>query len=178
MRTTDRILAVVLGLAGFAVGILVLCEVVYTQLGNSGHLLIPYEPVAAFFREQRYDDVLVIAIGCVVALVGLVLLVAEVRRRRPALSVLRGMRDDVVTAMSNRSVGRAITAAVDQVPGVSSSEAAVRRNRIAVTTRTPLRDPGGLESAVTAAASDAVQGLDLLKAPRLKVHVAQRRGSS
>jgi len=178
MRTTDRILAIMLGLAGFVFGILVICEVVYSQVGNVGHLVIPYEPVASFLREHRWKDVLVIVIGCIVALAGLLLLVAEVRRRRPDLSVLRGRRDDVLTAMSNRSVGRAITAAVDQVPGISSSATAVRRNRISVTARTGLRDPRDLESSVTAAATDAVRDLDLIGAPRLRVRVAHLRGSS
>ena len=52
MRTVDRVLALVLGLAGLALGIVVVAEVVQGLLGRPGHLLVPYEGVATWLRSR------------------------------------------------------------------------------------------------------------------------------
>ena len=77
MRTLDRVLAVVLAIVGFAAGIALTVEVAHRALGGSGHLLIPYEPVAAFVRSNAWSSPAVLIIGAALAVLGLVLLVAQ-----------------------------------------------------------------------------------------------------
>lgn len=178
MRTADRILAIVLGLGLFCIALIAVVEIVYTALGNSGHLLVAYESVPTYLREHLWTDTIIIVGAIVVALVGLLLLVVELKRRRPDLRVLGNARDDVVAAMPNRSLARVVTNAATSVPGVSSAKASVRRNKITVAATTSLREPGDLQARATAAATSALADLELATMPKLDVGLTTTKESS
>lgn len=171
MRTFDRIAAVLLALVGFAAGVLLVVEIVFRATGGKGHLLVPYEPVASFFRDNAWSSTVIILIAIALVVVGLVLLVAELKPRRPSLLVLESADPDVTAALSRRSIARVLESSAADVSGVDSTSATVRSRRATLTAHTQLRDPGDLESTVTSAAQEALSSLDLRRAPSLSVRV-------
>lgn len=176
MRTFDRVAAVVLALVGFAAGILLAVEIAYRALGNTGHLLIPYEPVAAFVRGNAWSSSVVIVIAVVLVVVGLVLLIAELKPRQPGLLVMNSPHPDVTAALPRKSIGRVVEAAVADVPGVDHTSTQVRGRKVVLTAHTPLTEPGDLQSVVDRQAGQALAALNLRRTPSLSVRV--QKGNS
>lgn len=176
MRAFDRVAAVVLALAGFLGGTLLAVEIGYRALGNSRHLLVPYEPVAAFVRGNAWSSAVVIAIAVGLIVVSVLLLIAELKPRRPGLLVLNSSHPDVTAAVPRKSVGRVVEAAATEVPGVDDASTKVRGRSVVLTARTPLTDPGNLQSLLTTRATAAVAALNLRRTPSVTVRV--QKGSS
>lgn len=174
MRSVDRVLALVLGLAGLGGGVLLAAEVVQGLLGRPGHLLVPYEGAAAWLREHTWSSGWVVAIGGVLAGLGLLLLLAELKPRRRTLLVVAADDDTgVVTALSRTGVGRALEQAVSGLPGVDGTRSRVRRRTAVLTVRTALRDTGDLEGQVRERATAALASLGLVAAPKLSVDLQE-----
>jgi hypothetical protein len=171
MRTFDRFLAVVLALVGFVAGALLVVEIAYRALGNRGHALVAYEPAAAFVRRHPWSAGVVITIAVVMIVVGLALVLAELKPRRAALLVLQSEDADVTAALPRRSVGRVVEASAAGLSGVDSTSAKVRGRRVVLTAHTPLRDAGDLQAAVTQQAQDALSALRLRRTPSLTVRL-------
>lgn len=169
MRTVDRVLAVVLAVLGFATGIALAVEIGHRAFGGTGHLLVPYEPVASFLRGNAWSSPPVLVIGAVLAVLGLLLLIAELKPRRPGLLVLESGHPDVTAALPRASVARVVEHATSDLPGVDSARATTRGRTIAVTVRTPLARPGDLPAEVEAAATRALGDLRLRRTPTVTV---------
>ncbi|SDN79586.1 hypothetical protein SAMN05660199_00700 [Klenkia soli] len=169
MRSVDRVLALVLGLVGLAGGILVAAEVVQGLLGRPGHLLVPYEGTASWLRDHTWSSGAVLTIGGVLAVLGLLMLVLELKPRRRTLLVVATEDDDVVTAVSRTGVGRALEQSVAGLSGVDGTRSSVGRRTATLTVRTALRETGDLESVVRERAGVALQSLGLVAAPKLDV---------
>ncbi|MBA3524197.1 MAG: hypothetical protein H0T85_06530, partial [Geodermatophilaceae bacterium] len=124
MRTTDRILAVLFGLAGLVGGVLIVVEIAYRGLGNTGYLLVPWNSLSGYLREKSWSAVAVITTGVVLAVLGLLLVLAELKPRRPGLLVLASVHPDVTAALPRRAVSRVISTALEDTPGVEHSSVA------------------------------------------------------
>ena len=177
MRAVDRLLSVVIALALLVSGLVVAAEVVHARTGRPGHLLVPWESAATWAREHTFGDPVVVAIGVAVAVIGLALLVAEIRRRRPALLVLQARADGVICAVSRASVSRALAARAEDVDGVRRASARLGRRRADVRAVTGLRDPGDLQDRVTADTSEWLGRLGLVDPPTIRVRL-ERKASS
>lgn len=171
MRGVDRVLALVLGLAGLGGGVLLAAEAVHALVGGAGHLVVPYGGAARWLREQSWSGAWVLVVGAVLAAVGLALLVAELAPRRRTLLVVATEEPDVVTAVSRSGVGRALEQAVASVPGVEGTRSRVGRRGVRLTVRTALRDSAELETQVRERSAAALAGLGLAAAPPLDVEL-------
>lgn len=177
MRTTDRILALVLGLGLFTLSGLVVAEVVYAALGNPGPLLLPYPAVAEFLLSHSWSSGWVVTGSAVFALLGLILLLSEVRRRRPALLAMRGQDPNVVSALSRRSIQRVLAQAVGSVAGVDKISTRVGRRTVRVKAVTWRGAPDNVRAEATARGEAALAGLRLQKAPALALTLTSARHS-
>lgn len=171
MRTTDRVLALVLGLALFALGCLVVAEVGYAALGNSGPLLLPYPDVADFLRRTPWTSGWIVAGAAVLAVLGLVLFGSEVRRRRPGLLAMRSDDPNVVAAVSRKSVVRAMQTAVNDAAGIERSTVRVGARKIRVRASARSGAPADVDADATQHAGSALSGLALQREPKLSVTV-------
>lgn len=172
MRTTDRILTLILSLALFAFGCLVVAEVVQSALGNPEPLLLPYPAVAEFFGANTWTSGWVVAGAVVVGLLGLLLFLSEVRRRRPALLAMRTTDPGVVAAISRKSITRALDSAVRGAPGIERSTVRPGRRKIRIRAAARSGAPADVREQVTRRAEDALNGLALQGEPTLSVSVS------
>ena len=175
MRGFDRVASVLLAVVGFAAGIALAVEIAHRAFGGTGHLLVPYEPLARFVRDNAWSAPVVIVIGAVLAALGLLLLVAELKPRRPGLLVLESGHPDVTAALPRASVARVVEHATSDLPGLDHVRATARGRKVSLTARTPLAQPGDLPAGVEAAATRALQELHLRRTPTVTVRV---QGSS
>lgn len=177
MRTTDRLLALVLGLVLFALSGLVVVEIIYAALNNPRPLLLPYPSVAEFFGTHGWSAGWIVAGSVVVALLGLILLGSELRRRRPALLAMQSSQPQVVAGVSRTSIERVLAAAVGSVAGVEKTSTRVGRRTVRVSALTWSGAPDTVRGEATAAGEDALAGLRLQKTPSLALKLTTGRAS-
>jgi len=176
MKVFDRVLAVVLAVALFAAGVVSALEIGWTAgLGKSGHLLVPYESAREFLRTHTWDAAAVRGICLAAAAVGLLLLAAQLKPRRPGLLAVHAGDDPAVTVgVARRSLSRGLAAAATDVDGISGASAKIGGRRAKVTATSELRDVDGLQPRLQTHLEEWIAGLRLIRPPRLSVHVKQK----
>jgi hypothetical protein len=171
----DRLAAVLLALALLLVGVLVPAEIVHTAvLAKPGRLILPWEALTRFFTGHAWSTGPVLTLSAVTAGVGLVLLLAELKRRRRGLLRLSTDDEHLTAGTTRRSLQRALAVRAEEVDGISSASAKVRRRRASVAATTGLRNPGDLRQRLTDQLTGWLDGLGLVKAPRLRVRLSSR----
>jgi hypothetical protein len=169
MRALHRVLATVLALVLFLGGLLAVVEIVLAQLGRAP-LVVPRDRWAAWLDDQTWETPAVRAALVLVALVGLLLVLAAVRRGRPALLPLpAGAAPPGVRAhASRRTVERSLADAVRDVDGVVAARASAGRRRVTVLVRSMTRS-GDPEQRVREAVDQRLRSLGLAGSLRPRV---------
>lgn len=173
MRLLSRLLAVLLGLGLAALGVLLILEVIWAARGLPP-LLLPYVPLARDMRAHQWDDLLVLAACALAALLGLLLVVSQLHRRRRLKVRLADTSPGMRAATTRRTVRQTARAAACAVEGVSEARARFRRRRVRVRVHTLLRK--GEEPLAEQVRDRVAERLDRLGlARRPKVVVSVRR---
>jgi hypothetical protein len=171
----DRVVAVILGLILLSLGALITAEVIWSKgMGRSGHLVLPYESSSRYLHHHAWSSTPIRVISAAVAAVGLILLLLELKRRRPAALTMAGSTAGVVTSISRRSLGRMLTRVAASVPGIAEGRARVSRRRATVRAQTRLRDPGDLEQQLGREMSESLDSMQLTRPLRLRIRLSQR----
>jgi len=165
-----RVLAFVLATALLAAAVIGLVEIALAAL-HRPPWVVPGADWANWLRGHHWNDGVVRAGLIVVLVVGLLILVAGVRRGRPAELALTSTEPGVTLAASRRSVERVLEAAAHSIPGITSARVSARRHGVRVDARTRVRDAGDLRDRVEAAVRESIAGLDLSRPPPLSVRV-------
>lgn len=174
MVRVNRLLAPVVALLLLAGSVLVVVEVVLAALDRAP--LLDWPRAAHELQVRAWNDPLVMAACGVVAALGLLLLLAELKRRRPAAFVMLERTSGVVTAVDRKGMARGLEAAALGVDGVGQAQARVRRRRARLTARTTLREPVGMQERLEEQVRRWYDDLELAKPPRLRVSL-HKRGS-
>lgn len=174
MRLTNRPLAALLGLVVIAGGALLVVEVAAHRLVNHAALL-NWHPVYDWAERTSWTQGSVRVGAIVIALLGVLLLVAELRRSQPRrLSVASDLTD---AAFTRHGVAATIRSAVNDVDGINHATVTVRRHKVLVSATTAGRQPYTVESLrgpATSAAQHRLESLELSPTPKLSVHIATR----
>ena len=173
LHLVNRVLAALVSLALVAVAAVSAVELVRWVLAEPSWL-VPWRSWAGWFADVRADDPALVALAGGVALVGLLLLVFELKPRRPDSLAAEPLLPDVHTVVSRKGLSSAATTAARSVSGIASADASVRRSRIDVTARTRARDGGkALRERVRAAVEASLADLELQRRPRVRVRLAE-----
>lgn len=164
-RTINRVLAFVVGAALLAGGLLVGIEAVWAWTG-SGFLWIPGHAWLTSFKTTAWSDSLVIAISVGVGVLGLVLLVGEIRPQRERVAEFK--TDHGTWLLARRSteahLSRRLAAAVSTSPIKTQLKPRSARWRLKVSARAAASTHPTLEEV-------ARSELDSLRAPPTRVRV-------
>lgn len=176
MRFVNRMLGAIVAIAIAAIGVLIVVEVASASFNGSA-VVVHWRLMLRWARRTTWDLSVVQSTCVVLAAVGLVLLVIELKPRRPKR--FRVNSDETDAAFTRRGVKAAVRSAVEDVDGISKSSISVHRRRIKVRATTPGMAPytaSGLDAPVRSAAEMRLQSLDLASPPKLSTHVVTRSG--
>jgi hypothetical protein len=135
---------------------------------------LPYEPSSRYLHQHVWSSTPIRAISAAVAAVGLIVLLLELKRRRPGMLTTAGSTAGVVTGISRRSLGRALTRVATTMPGISEAKTRISRRSATVRARSPLHDPGDLQQQLGRELAESLDSMQLTRPLRLRVRLSHR----
>jgi len=175
MRLVNRLLAALLALGLATLGVLVIVEVITARL-DKPPLVVNWHRIYHWGEHTSLTQGSVRVACIVTAVLGLLLLLAGLKRRRPTR--FAAASDSVDAGYTRRGVATALRQAVNDVDGINRADVTVRRRRIRVQARASGMEPhtaDSLRQPATEAARSRLNDLDLKREPRLKVRLSTRR---
>ena len=179
MRIFNRLLALVLSLAILVVGVIFIVEVIAANT-NRGPAIFDWHAMFRWGQRNTWQATSVEITCGIVALAGLLLLLPQLRRRRPNRFELATDHPATDAAVTRKGLRNAMGGAVADVEGVTGSRVHVGRRRIRIDASTSARTPdgtAGVEPAVQQAADELVSQLKLTGPRRVAVSVSQPKGA-
>ena len=174
MRLVNRLLAALLSLALIVAGVLVVVEVVAQRLGRNP-AIVDWQQLHDWAKRTPWQQGSVRVACIVLAILGLLLLVAELKRSRPSRLAVRSDATDA--AYTRRGVAATIRSAVSEVDGINSASVSVSRRKVKVAATTAGLQPFTAETLrepTTEAARQRLDALELQAPPALSVQVSTR----
>jgi hypothetical protein len=168
----NRLLATLLALALFLGGLLAVAEIVLAALGRPAWLA-PHQQWSSWLREQTFSDGIVRAALIGLALLGLLLLIAALRRGKPGALRLPARTDGTRVSASRRGIERSLATAARRADGVRDARARARRRSVRVKATTALRSTDDLRQPVTATVTERLEQLGLAGVLRPRVTVSR-----
>jgi hypothetical protein len=176
MRIANRLLAFIAAAAIVVVGVIVIVEVIAARTG-AAPVIIGWHSILTWGRRNTWNADSVEVASAITAAAGLLLLVPQLRRRRPTrLTVTSGSATDA--AITRKGAAAAVRGAVNDVEGITSSRIKVKHRKIAVKATSYAATEGtasDLKSHVKQAAQQVIDQLQLTSRRRLKVRVDSRK---
>lgn len=173
LHLVNRLLAALVSLAVVALAAVVAVEVVRWFIGEPSWL-VPWRSWTSDLTAVRADDPAFLGTAAVLAVLGLLLLVFELKPRRPDSLRATPLLPEVHTVVTRKGVASTVETAARSVSGVASASGSVRRSRVDVTARTRARgEQAGLQDRVREAVERSLSDLELERRPRVRVHVTE-----
>jgi hypothetical protein len=170
VHVVNRVLATLLALALFLGGLLAAAEVVLAALDRQSWL-VPHEQWSSWLADNTFSAGVVRAVLIGMVVLGLLFLLAALRRGKPGSLQLPARTDGVRVTASRRGIERTLVTAARRADGVRSATAKAGRRAVRVTASTALRSPDELQQPVTSAVTERLDELGLtgVLRPRVKV---------
>jgi hypothetical protein len=172
MRLANRLLAFIVAAAIIVIGVILIIEVIAARSG-AAPVIIGWHSILNWGRRNTWKATSVEFACAITAGAGLLLLLPQLRRRRPTrLTVSAGDATDA--AFTRRGVSTAVRGAVNDVEGITTSRVKVTHRKVSVkaTSYAATNDTAtDLKSDVRQSAQQVVDQLQLKSKRRLKVHV-------
>lgn len=176
MRILNRFLAFILALAILAVSVIVIVEVISYAI-NRESLIVDWMSWQRWAERTHFNSTQIKVVSIILIVVGLVLLLAELKPRRVTRVSLES--DDTATdaAITTKGIAVVAKAATVDVDGVSDAAASASPRRVTVTATSAERDKAAaqaLTAPVTTAVQTRLDSLRMQRRPRLSVRVKPR----
>lgn len=139
LRLVNRLLASLLALAVVAGTVVLVAELVQAARGEPA-LLVPWRDAGTALSDLRTGDGTLLIVAGVVAAVGLLLLLFELKPRRPTSRPVTELGPGVRTVATEHGVRNAAVTAARDVDGVRTASASLRRRSVKVRAGTRARD--------------------------------------
>lgn len=179
MRVIERFLSLLLALAVIVGAVLLALEVGWAVAGQPP-LLVTWRSAYTSGNSHAWDTAPARILAIALLVVGLLLLIAELKPRRAPRLKMTSTDPGIDAAITRRSLRSTLLTAARQVDGVSGAKAKVskRKVRVKAVSRLGTADTAkGLTGELEGALRDRLDALHLAKPPRLRTRVAPRRGA-
>ncbi len=173
MRVLSRLIALAVALALAVGGVLVAIEVVVAEVGR-GPWVIPHDQWYQDARENAWSSLSVRMLFLVLALAGLLLLVLQLKKRRPRSLPMERTQDGHSVDVSRRSLERSLERSITRVDGVATAKARLSESMARITASTNRRLPGDLEKRVAQTTQQRLSAMNLATAPEVVVRLHHR----
>ncbi|AIJ24759.1 MULTISPECIES: DUF6286 domain-containing protein [Amycolatopsis methanolica group] len=172
-RPRRSVPAALTALALLAAAVVVAVSAIQTLLGEQPWL--SYDTAARTLHDLQWTDLPVAIAGLVVAVLGLVLLLAAILPGALTVLPLKANADDVDAGVCRRSYLSTLRAAASTVDGVAHAKLKLHRRTVAAVVRTDRAKPDGLDGAVRSALTERLEQIQPATPPKLKVVVKAPR---
>ena len=176
MRIVNRPLAFIVALAILAASVIVIVEVIAYAI-NSRSALVHWMTWQQWAERTHFNSTVIKVWSSVLIVVGLILLLAELKPRRVTRVGLRSDNTATETAITTKGIAAMAKAAASQVDGISNASASASRRRVTVRATSSSKvkaEAQALTAPVTAAAQERLDSLGMQRRPRLSVDVKPR----
>ncbi len=172
MRAVNRVLSLLLGLVLLAGGLLVVVEAVLAAIGQDSWL-VPADRWYEALTDTRLGDRVVLLTALAVGLLGVVILVVELRRWRPDRLPVQVDAAEGHWWVQRRGAERRLAAAAEEVSGVVGAQARVssRGGPWRVKLRAEAREDS--REAVAQSAREALERLGAPPGSSVRLRVAE-----
>lgn len=174
-RPRRSVPATIVGLVLLAAAVLAAISCIQLIAGNPP--LVSFTALGRLAATTTWDDVLALAAGAVLALVGLVLLGCALLPGTPTVLALASGTDASAAGVARRSLVHDLAVHARRTDGVTGARVTVGARTVKVQARTPLRDHAGLADRVGALVTERLDDLDLARPLRLRVGVRLDRSA-
>jgi len=177
MRGLNRVLTLLVSVAVIAAAVVLAVEVVVAVFG-SHPLMLDWRAAYRAGRTDAWDSTVVRVIAGAVALVGLLLLVVELKPRRVRRLKVNSADANTDAAVTRAGVRSALRRAALDVDGISSAKVKLGRRTAKVSASSRAGQAGlaqDLNTEVGAAVTDRLASLQLRCAPRARTSVQTRK---
>lgn len=177
MRVVERVLSLLFALALIVGAVLFAVEVGWAVAGQRP-LLVQWRSAYTNGRSHAWDTAPIRIAAVVLLVVGLLLLIAELKPRRPARLAMTSNTAGVDTAITRRGLRAALIRTAKQVDGISGASATVTRRKARVTATSRLGDAATaktLTGELSSRLTSQLQALQLARTPKLRATVNPRR---
>jgi hypothetical protein len=175
MRIVNRLLAAVVAILVIAAAFVVVSEVVVAQVFKRDPWIVPHDRWLRSARQDTWadsDSVLQLAVALLV--VGAVLLILQLVRRRPTTVPLDvGGRSAV--EVHRRSLERSLARTAERLDAVDKASVDVGGDHLQVRATTNRRQAPNLEAEITQSLLDALRRTHPVREPDIRVKVSRRQ---
>ncbi|MFU8853220.1 DUF6286 domain-containing protein [Micromonospora sp. SL1-18] len=173
MRITNRLLAFLLSLALALGAVLVLIEIVAYAIGAKP-IVLDWPGLYRWASGTTWGSGIVRLVGVVLAVIGLLLLAAQLKPRRPDRLRLQPLTSATDAAITRRGLARTLRDAAVEVDGVQDAHVTVGRHLVRL--RAEVHDGAApavdsVHAAIASAAQHRLDALRLATAPALHVRI-------
>jgi hypothetical protein len=169
-RSTPAVLTALVLLAACAVVTVVAIQMI---IGESAW--VDYRSVATTLHDMHWNDLGTVLAGGVLALAGLVLLLAAILPGAPTVVPLSGDPAGMDSGATRRSLRTTLRAAASTVDGVRAVKLRLGRRKVAAVVRTNRTNTTGLDDAVRAAIEHRLDQINPANRPTPTVKVRMTR---
>jgi hypothetical protein len=179
MRLANRVLAALLSLALIVAGVLLIIEVIADRV-NHAAAVVNWRPAYDWAKRTTWTEGSVRVTCAVLILLGLVLLIAEMkpaRVSRLAADPAQAGAAGIDTAYTRRGLAAAVRSAVTGVDGVRGASVKVKRRKVTVVATAAAQGSAparSLRDPISEVARQRLAALKLRRAPSVSVRVTPR----
>lgn len=180
MKTLNRVLTLLVALVLAVFGIVLAVEAVVTVFG-SNPVLVDWRPAYRSGRTDTWDSTIVRTVAVVVTVVGLILLLLELKPRRVRRLRVSSQDPNTDAAVTRAGLRSALRRAAEGVDGITRASVKVGRRTAKVTAQSrggQAQLASGLDAEVREAVTDRLAALQLRRPPRPRTSVQTRKDRS
>jgi hypothetical protein len=145
------------------------------KLGHRTTVLGHVTTVTHRLHGHDWTNVAVLTTGIVLAVLGLLILLAGLLPARRSMLRLSEQEPNTIFAISRSGLARDLTAVATRVDGVESARVRVRRRRVKVKAASAMRDTDGLADSLRTALEKRVEAFGPSKGLRIRARITGSR---
>jgi hypothetical protein len=173
MKLINRLLALLLSLAVIAAAVILIIEVIADRAG-AAPVVLNWHRVHHWADTTRWSAGPIRVVSIVLVVLGLGIVVTQLKPRRPGQLAVTSDTDATDTAITRQGVAHRVRHAITNIDGVDTATVAVGRRHIKVKARTRADHATVDRDTITQTAHTAVDSLHLTKPPSVSVHMATK----
>jgi hypothetical protein len=177
VRIANRLLAFVAALALAAAGVITVVEVIGERGFKSGPVIVDWRRWLHWGQHNTWQALSVELTCGAIALVGLLLVLTQLRPRRPSRIAIQAA-DHTSVALTRSGLATTVRSAVLDVEGIDRAKVTVRRRGISIrasSAAATAAEAKGYAAPVREAVTEQLEPLELQRPQRVSVRVQARR---